>query len=706
MWAEEVTLFHETFGDNSGSARNWSDSYSVKSGIAAVYGSATYSMTNVKQGKNTTGSTLSGLNQSTQGTDAVFIVGPLNVSSYESLSLNYQWKAASVKGTYTTKAYYATSSTGSYTEISATDKNSGATTFVKKTYSLPEAAQVSTLYIKIVWNTSNAQAIIDEVDLAGIKVQSEDKDDEKASMPEITGEQGLTFTFTQNITIKAENGAAIYYTTNGDTPTSSSTQYTVPFSINASTTVKAIAVVDGKNDSEVATAIFTRGLATPTFDFATKDITLNIGEKFALDAYSTDSDGSISYRSGNASVASTSAGVLTANAAGKTTITATLSATDDYQSATTTMNVTVVDPNALSATYDFTQDENEWNIPPTTDNTRSNTDGKELVVGDIILTTTSPSDAVEGTTSTFTCVWSGTTNQLRLYNGGSFTLTANNGGKIQSITLTGARVNSSYLEVTGEGWGTYNSTEKSIQWKGDETSVMIKAKGAARIETIEVTYSVPVPTTTTITLNAACHDKDGMVYGTYSSTSAWVVPEDLIVSEVSVSSEGVLHLESYTTSDVVPANTGVIVAAEKGGSYNVIIETEPELLELAESVLGDENALRPTGNGITATEMAAADAGKEYFRLTMHKGETIGFWWGAENGGAFDLAANKAYLVAPVPASSSSNSVRGLWFYEGRPTSIESVEINDGSTIYNLQGQRIQRLQQGVNIVNGKKVIR
>ena len=170
-WGLPTVLFHETFGDNSGSARDWKDTYSVKSGVSAVYSGITgYTVSNVKQGKNTTGSTKSGLNQSSQGTDAYIIIGPLAVSSYTSLGVTYQWKAASVKDTYSTSLYYATSSGGSYTEVSGT--GTGATTFVERSYSLPAAAQVSTLYLKIVFNTSNAQAIIDEVELTGTETVS------------------------------------------------------------------------------------------------------------------------------------------------------------------------------------------------------------------------------------------------------------------------------------------------------------------------------------------------------------------------------------------------------------------------------------------------------------------------------------------------------------------------------------------------------
>ena len=161
------TLFHESFGDNTGSARAWDDSYSVKTGVAAVYsGITSYTVDNVKQGKNTTGSTLSGLNQSVKGTDAYIIIGPLNVATAEDMVLTYQWKAASTKETYSTSLYYATSSGGAYTEVSGT--GAGASSFVERSYNLPVAAQVSTLYLKIVWNTSNTQAIIDEVNLQGM----------------------------------------------------------------------------------------------------------------------------------------------------------------------------------------------------------------------------------------------------------------------------------------------------------------------------------------------------------------------------------------------------------------------------------------------------------------------------------------------------------------------------------------------------------
>ena len=60
------------------------------------------------------------------------------------------------------------------------------------------------------------------------------------------------------VTITAEEGT-IYYTTDGNEPTTSSEVYSVPFNVSETTTVKAIAVVDG-TESEVVTAIYTKGI--------------------------------------------------------------------------------------------------------------------------------------------------------------------------------------------------------------------------------------------------------------------------------------------------------------------------------------------------------------------------------------------------------------------------------------------------------------
>lgn len=199
------------------------------------------------------------------------------------------------------------------------------------------------------------------------------------------------------------------------------------------------------------------------------------------------------------------------------------------------------------------------------------------------------------------------------------------------------------------------------------------------------------PTTATITLNSACTD-GSKVYGTYSNASAWVVPENLTVSAITVSS-GALTMADYATGEVVPANTGVLVSASAGGNYSINLSSEA-----GSSKTG--NALRSTGNGITAEQMATADANSEFFRLTMHNGNQIGFWWGAENGAAFALGANKAYLAV---ATDNLGARPSLWFGDNEEA-LEAIEIDAATTIYTLDGVKVNELQKGLNIVDGKKI--
>lgn len=68
-----------------------------------------------------------------------------------------------------------------------------------------------------------------------------------------------SFRGTQTVEIScATPGASIYYTTDGTMPTSNSTAYNGAISLTSTTTIQAIAVKAGMNDSAVAAATFTR----------------------------------------------------------------------------------------------------------------------------------------------------------------------------------------------------------------------------------------------------------------------------------------------------------------------------------------------------------------------------------------------------------------------------------------------------------------
>ena len=73
--------------------------------------------------------------------------------------------------------------------------------------------------------------------------------------PQITGT--TPFAETTSVSIQAEQGAEIRYTTDGSTPTAESTLYSEPFTLSDTATVKAIAIMGGQS-SEVTSETFTK----------------------------------------------------------------------------------------------------------------------------------------------------------------------------------------------------------------------------------------------------------------------------------------------------------------------------------------------------------------------------------------------------------------------------------------------------------------
>src|SRR5204862_186564 len=75
-----------------------------------------------------------------------------------------------------------------------------------------------------------------------------------------------TFVGPQTVTVSdSASGATIYYTTDGSTPTTSSTRYTGPIAVNQSMTIRAIATASGFVPSTVASAVYTLRATPPTF---------------------------------------------------------------------------------------------------------------------------------------------------------------------------------------------------------------------------------------------------------------------------------------------------------------------------------------------------------------------------------------------------------------------------------------------------------
>jgi hypothetical protein len=92
------------------------------------------------------------------------------------------------------------------------------------------------------------------------------------------------------------DGASIYYTLNGDTPTADSTLYSGSSkpSVTTAVTIKAIAIKSGMENSEVLEAAYTNKVATPTASLPAGEVTTST--EISL---STATDGALIYYTTN-----------------------------------------------------------------------------------------------------------------------------------------------------------------------------------------------------------------------------------------------------------------------------------------------------------------------------------------------------------------------------------------------------------------------
>ncbi len=81
----------------------------------------------------------------------------------------------------------------------------------------------------------------------------------KAETPLLNPSPGANDTYTAPISVtiaSPTNGATVYYTTDGTAPTTASNVYNSPITVSTTTTIKAIAVINGMADSEVASGTY------------------------------------------------------------------------------------------------------------------------------------------------------------------------------------------------------------------------------------------------------------------------------------------------------------------------------------------------------------------------------------------------------------------------------------------------------------------
>lgn len=404
------------------------------------------------------------------------------------------------------------------------------------------------------------------------------------------------------------------------------------------------------------------------------------------------------YESSDKNVATIDAeGNITLVGLGTTTITATLDA-DNSVTASYTLNVARAKVWDLSVnhTTTATADKIEW------------VDNVVTMTGDKGTATTNANSYVGGVNSR---------TSTRFYTNSTYSITPADGITILKIeyfaTTTDyatALKNSTWTNATASLDG---QTVTIVPTDGTQ---MVSAKiGDTTGATKVIVYYLGEPTVENKPLVAT--DSEGAYYATFSSDRDVVFTSDVIVYAVNIKdgkldmtalSTGNYTTTNSTTSTVtngfyVPANTGVLIEA---------LDAEMTYYTAAAK---QTFASLPTNQlvAVTTDGVFTGDADHKYYKLAYDDYEAktgLGFYYGAADGAPFTVKKGLAYLAVPVV---NGGSLAAGYAFGGNgdddTTGINGIEndnVNETKTIYNLQGQRVEKAGlRGIYIVNGKKVV-
>jgi hypothetical protein len=192
------------------------------------------------------------------------------------------------------------------------------------------------------------------------------------------------------------------------------------------------------------------------------------------------------------------------------------------------------------------------------------------------------------------------------------------------------------------------------------------------LDNFRLTYYGPAPITVTIT---------------DAKFATFIAPADVTTEGSNTTAYKVtkLHDGWVTMEEVaeVPAGAAVVVGADEAGTYTLKRNAAAAL---------DGNILTYSADPISVA------TAKTYYGLS--KGSKGTGFYPVKVGAT--IAANKPYFL------NEDAGAKDFYSLFEDPTGIEGVIIEklDGTQeIYNVRGQRLNKLERGINIVNGKKVI-
>lgn len=264
------------------------------------------------------------------------------------------------------------------------------------------------------------------------------------------------------------------------------------------------------------------------------------------------------------------------------------------------------------------------------------------------------------------------------------------------------KVNLRYYSNTATGY--FKSYDNNT---GVVPSFAKKISSASYTTTLGAT---PTYTAKAISLKAETADAH---WATFSYSEPTFFPETVAVNAITVA-EGTIttnndvfeHSSAVTIGEAtlsgvyVPANTGVLIKSADADATCYVVANKT-VAALQES----QNMLKPAlvGGGVFSAENDYTYYKLAYNDFSSRTG--LGFYYGADAGGAFYVKAETAYLAVPTAISDGAKA----FVLDGETTAINGISTrnNHAEVVYNLNGQRVVSMAKpGLYIVNGKKVVR
>ena len=278
----------------------------------------------------------------------------------------------------------------------------------------------------------------------------------------------------------------------------------------------------------------------------------------------------------------------------------------------------------------------------------------------------------------------------------------------------------SYWSYTNYNW-VYNDGKVNLRYNTNAATGFFKSYDnnsgfapyfAQKIFSASYTTTLgatPTYTAKAISLKAETADAH---WATFSCSEPTFFPETVAVNAITVA-EGTIttnndvfeHSSAVTIGEAtlsgvyVPANTGVLIKSADADATCYVVANKT-VAALQES----QNMLKPAlGGGVF---IPAADY--TYYKLAYNDFSSrtgLGFYYGADAGGAFYVKAETAYLAVPTAITEGAKA----FVLDGETTAINGISTrNDhAEAVYNLNGQRVASMAKpGLYIVNGKKVVR